>query len=702
MKAAEANLLEILEEALQFVVPIYQRTYSWTEKECRQLWDDILKAGRDNSVHFTGSIVYLVEEENAPVTCKSPFLLIDGQQRLTTVSLLLAALSEALGNNELMDGCSAQQISTNYLVNCKENDEHYYKLLLSQTDKESLKAIVRDAPEPSETSIRIRENFESFKKWIKKEASGNLSEVWNGINKLVVVDISLSRKDDNPQLIFESMNSTGRELSQADLIRNFVLMDLAPKLQTKLYDHYWRPMEEDFGQEPYSTHFDRFIRHYLTVKAKTGDIPRLREVYETFKQYAAKDGVGGANREIIVKDLREYAKYYCAMALNKEEDDSLKQAFQDLRELKKVDTAYPLLLELYCDYINKDLSRDDFHSILRMIETYVFRRAICEIPTNSLNKTFSIFGRSIKKDRYLESVKAHFLDLPSYRRFPNDEEFAHAFQSRDLYNFRSQSYWLRRFENFGRKEQAIIDNYTIEHIMPQNPDMSPAWKAELGEEWERVHKEYLHTLGNLTLTGYNSKYSDKPFKEKRDMDDGFGESPLRVNKDLGKVEKWDESAIKARASRLSEVALTVWPSPKLPQEMLEVYQARQVPDTKYSIGDHKHLRGGSSLELFEDFRREVKALNPCVTEEFLKLYVAFKAETNFVDVVAKKNGLDLFLNLPFADIIDPHGICTDVTNVGHYGNGDGKVRLEEPERLPYIIGLVRQALERQLGHEETA
>ena len=694
MKAAEANLLKILKEALQFVVPIYQRTYSWTEKECRQLWDDILKAGKGNAVHFTGSIVY-VEEEPPLIVRKMPFLLIDGQQRLTTVSLLLAALSEALGNNELMDGCSAQQIQTKYLVNYEEDGERYYKLLLSQTDKESLKAIFGGVPEPSEMSIRIKENFESFKKWLKDEASNNLSEVWNGIKKLEVVEIRLMRGEDKPQLIFESMNSTGRELNQADLIRNFVLMDLASKLQTKLYEHYWRPMEKDFGQEPYSTHFDGFMRHYLTLK--TRDIPRRDEVYETFKQYATKDGLGVTKREIIVKDLREYAKYYCSMALNKEEDDSLRQAFQDLRELK-VDTAYPLLLELYCDYINQDLSQDDFLLILRMIETYVFRRAICEIPTNSLNKTFSTFGRFIKKDRYLESVKAYFLGMQSYKRFPDDEEFARAFQSRDLYNFRNRMYWLRRFETFGRKEQVMIGTYTIEHIMPQNPDMPSVWKAEIGEEWESVYKKYLHTLGNLTLTGYNSEYSDKSFKEKRDMvDKGLGKSPLRINKGLGEVEKWDKSAIKVRASRLSEDALKVWPFPEPPQEMLEAYQTRQALDTTYSIEDHQHLSEGLSRKLFKSFRREVKALDPCVTEEFLKFYIAFKAETNFVDVVAQKSGLSLGLHIPFIDIIDPRGICTDVTKIGSWSSGNVRVKLQSPDDLSYIIGLVRQALEHQLG-----
>jgi len=242
-----------------------------------------------------------------------------------------------------------------------------------------------------------------------------------------------------------------------------------------------------------------------------------------------------------------------------------------------------------------------------------------------------------------------------------------------------------------------MGNYTIEHIMPQNPDMSPAWKAELGEEWERVHKEYLHKLGNLTLTGYNSEYSDKPFKEKRDMDNGFGKSPLRVNEDFGEVEKWDESAIKARASRLSKFSLTVWPFPNLPQETLKAYQTRQTPDTTYSIEDHQHLSEGLSHELFESFRREVKALDPCVTEEVLKFYIAFKAETNFVDVKPQKSGLKLFLHLPFADIIDPRGICTDVTEVESKSRRNVRVQLHSLDTLPYIIDLVRQALERQLG-----
>lgn len=487
MKATEAKLLTFLQKSPQFVIPIYQRTYSWTEKECRQLWDDILRAGRDPaiSVHFIGSIVY-IEEGLSQVSLQAPLLVIDGQQRLTTMSLLLAALAQAVGEEEPAEGFSAKKIRNRYLLNAEEDGERQFKLLLSQTDKDTLTSIVGERQLPGDVSIRVSENFALFRQWIS-DLGGKLQDVCAGLAKLVVVDIALTRDQDNPQLIFESMNSTGRELSQADLIRNFVLMGLKPTLQTRLYTDYWRPMELGFGQEAYGAHFDSFMRHYLTLK--TGEIPRLDDVYESFKEYARLTKTADAGVEALVRDVRDHAKYYCAMALGAEKDRELGRAFHDLRELK-VDVAYPFLLELYSDYVSEALSHADFLAAVRLIEAYVFRRAICAIPTNSLNKTFAQLGRSLKKDRYLESAQAHLLTLPSYRRFPSDEEFEREFQLRDIYNFPRRSYWLRRFENHGRKEHVPVDEYTIEHIMPQNEALSRAWQAELGPEWERVQQTW--------------------------------------------------------------------------------------------------------------------------------------------------------------------------------------------------------------------
>ena len=529
MKATETKFLEFLKKSPQFIIPIYQRTYSWTKRECQQLWDDIVRTGDDDAIaaHFVGSIVY-IEKGLYQVSSQSPLLVIDGQQRLTTVMLILEALARHLGDDEPVDGFSAKKLRNYYLLNPLEEGKRGFKLLLTQTDKQSLLALMQQMPEPTDTSLRITDNFAFFGEQI--EALGDdLTQLCKGLAKLVVVDIALSRDQDNPQLIFESMNSTGRELSQADLIRNFILMGLDTPQQTRLYEEHWRPMEVAFGQEAYGSHFDGFMRHYLTLK--TGEIPKLRDVYEAFKSHARSPEVATTGVDALVADVHAYAGYYCAMALDKERNKSLAHAFRDLRELK-VDVAYPFLLELYDTYVQGELSTEDFVQAVRLVEAYVFRRAVCAIPTNSLNKTFATFGRAVRKDRYLESTQAHLLTLPSYRRFPSDEEFKQRLSARDLYNFPRRSYWLRRLENFGRKERVPVDEYTIEHILPQNENLSAKWREALGSEWQRVQASWLHTLGNLTLTGYNGEYSDRPFAEKRDMSGGFKESPLRLNEGL--------------------------------------------------------------------------------------------------------------------------------------------------------------------------
>ena len=703
MKAVEAQLLAFLKKSPQFVIPIYQRTYSWTAKECRQLWDDIVRCGGSDeiAVHFVGSIVY-VESGLSQVTHQVPLLVIDGQQRLATVSLLLAALAKAVAAGEPFDGFSQRKIKNYYLLNPEESGERHFKLLLSQTDKDSLTAIVRDGEEPQHPSLRITENFALFEKWIAEDKV-ELATLCKGLMKLVVVDIALTRDQDNPQLIFESMNSTGKELSQADLVRNFILMGLDPELQTRLYKDFWRPMEVDFGQAAYGTHFDGFMRHYLTVK--TGEIPNINAVYDAFKEHARASRVDAADdtshRENLVREIRDYTRYFCAMALDAEPDADLKLAFHDLRDLK-VDVAYPFLLELYHDYKAGTLLKADLLTSVRLIEAYVFRRAVCAIPTNSVNKTFGTFTKALNKERYLESIQAHLLGLQSYRRFPTDDEFHRDLQTRDLSHFRSRSYWLRRLENHERKERVAVDEYTIEHILPQNEHLSSEWREALGSDWQRVQQTWLHTLGNLTLTAYNADYSDRPFTEKRDMpaapEKGLQQSPLKLNQGLGVLETWNEDAIKVRAGKLADLAVSAWSAPVLPPDILEIYRPKVEAVTGYTIDAHPHLLTSNMRPVFESFRRAVLALDPCVSEEFLKLYVAYKAETNFVDVVPQAKRLRLSLNMRFADVNDPKGLCKDITDIGRWGNGDVEIGLSKQEDIPYVIGLVRQSLELQLGN----
>jgi uncharacterized protein with ParB-like and HNH nuclease domain/predicted transport protein len=700
VKAVEASLLNLLGKSSQFVIPIYQRTYSWTTGECAQLWSDILRAGTTDTqnAHFTGSVVH-VEKGLTALTEFEPNLIIDGQQRVTTLMLLLTALAERLNQSpedqrEPLDGFSPRKIRNRYLINADEDGERQYKLLLSQADKPTLITLVQGLPLPQDQSERVAANFEFFQ--LKLAQPGlDLVAVCRGIAKLVVVDVRLDRTHDNPQLIFESMNSTGRRLSEADLIRNYVLMGLPPKIQETLYTAYWRPMELEFGQVAYEAQFDDFVRHYLTVV--TGEIPRLNDIYEAFKKYASEFIDKGQTVESLVIQLREYSRRYCAMALGNETDGPLRCAFQDLDQIK-ADVVYPFLLEAYTDYDLGTLSRDGLLEIVDLVTSYIFRRAVCRIPTNSLNTTFATFGKALRKDEYVDSVKAHFLTMKNYRAFPTDSEFTEALKTSDLYNFKRRSYFLRLMENFERKEHVSIEDYTIEHILPQNERLSAEWRAALGENWAYVQEKYLHTLGNLTLTGYNSEYSDHSFPKKRDMEGGFKDSPLRLNKGLGLLETWNGEEIKSRAERLAQDAVRIWRRPILTEEKLAQFHTPR-PETGFSIQDHPNLLPPARRELFERLSTETLALDPAVTRHFLKLYVAFKAETNFLDVVSQVARMRLSLVIPIEQLHDERGLAYDVSAKGHWGNGTTEATLDEESDFAYVMGLIRQAYEYQLGGE---
>lgn len=699
MKAVDSKLLALLKVSTQFVVPIYQRVYSWQESECAQLWSDIVRAGSNDKLgaHFTGSIVYVAKGEGTN-TSAEPDLIIDGQQRVTTVTLLLAALAARLderpeGEREPIDGFSPKKIRNRYLLNRDEEGEKQFKLILSQGDKDALISILQQVDPVPDSATRVIDNYRFFVERLN-DPKIDLTVVCRGLDKLVVVDVTLTRSVDNPQLVFEAMNSTGKKLSQADLIRNFVLMDLSPKAQEKLYTAYWRPMELEFAGSAESQ-FDDFVRHYLTIK--TGEIPRLGDIYEAFKNYAAAFAADGETNESLVVELLQYAKRYCAMALGKEPDDKLRRAFTDLDQIK-ADVVYPFLLEAYSDFELGTLTRDELLEIVDLVTSYVLRRAVCRIPTNSLNKTFAGFGASIHKDRYVDSVKAQFLALKSYRVFPTDSEFVAALRTADLYNFRRRSYFLRMLENYGRKERVTIEEYTIEHILPQNENLSEEWRGVLGDDWQEVQHKYLHTLGNLTLTGYNSEYSDHAFVVKRDMEGGFKDSPLRLNAGLGQLEAWTVAEIEKRAARLADEAVRIWTRPVLADDVIAAFRQPRT-EVGFSIEDHPNLLPTVRRKLFERLSSETMALDPAITRQYLKLYVAFKAETNFVDVVPQKARLRLSLGIPLEVLRDERQLAWDVSDKGHWGNGETEVALDEQSDFTYVMGLVRQAYEYQMGGE---
>ena len=691
MEATQAQLLSLLDGKKQFTIPIYQRTYSWHLKQCQQLFLDIERIGNDESElsHFIGSIVYF-KPGTSPVTSVPELLVIDGQQRLTTVSLLLLALTHFLKEHPdfTLEDETWEEIQETYLINKHRKDNSRFKLLLTRKDKTSYTNLVDEIEISSNHSKKVLENYNFFKGKIHKE---NALAVYHGIKKLIIVDVILERDKDNPQLIFESLNSTGLDLSQADLIRNYILMGQPMDKQNDLYERYWFPMEQSFGENIGSLAW--FIRDYLTMKEAS--IPRIDQVYEVYKKFLGSK-IGSKSVEEAVKSLHRYAKYYVRIALLKEEDPATAKKLKEITKLK-IDTSYPFLLAVYGDFEEEQINKEEFIEIIGMVSNYVFRRAICGIPTNSLNKTFATLYKRIKRETYLESVKAAFILMDGYRRFPSDTEFSKELQIKDVYNFRSRNYLLESLENHNRKELVNAENYTIEHILPQNQNISIQWQNELGEDWERTKAKYLHSLGNLSLTGYNSELSDKPFSDKKTIPGGFDTSPLFLNESVRAEAKWNEEAILRRASKLADRACLVWKEPKLPEEKLNFY--REPEEVKehsvYSIEHYDHLQG-EMLELYRQLEKRILNLDATVRVEFKKLYIAFKAQTNFVDIVPQKKRLRLSLNTQFDKIKDPKGFCKDVSSLGRWGNGDVEVGLENLTQLDYIMDLIEQAFEEQV------
>lgn len=694
MKAFETNLLEFLRAPKQFIIPIYQRIYSWNLTQCQQLWLDIVRVGKDDTAqaHFVGSIVYIAKGiynvSNVP-----QLLLIDGQQRLTTLSLLLAAVAEVLGDDEQDVGINRRRVGNYYLFNSEEEGDLYYKLLLTQNDKETLKRVLQGREMPEQSSTRVVENYKFFVEKLRKSGVP-LRVVYEGIKKLLVVEISLDREKDNPQLIFESLNSTGLELSQADLIRNYVLMGLEPQEQAKLYEDCWLPMEQVFGQEHYVKWFDWFIRDFLTVR--TGNISNVREVYTKFKSYCQSENAPDALQAIVL-DLYCLSKYYVRFVLAKEPDALLKQVFADINTLT-VNVAFPFFLKLYEDYENKILAKQEFITILRLVESYVFRRLICGIPTNSLNNTFASLMKEVDKADYLNSIQIAMVLKDSYRRFPSDQEFSQELLVKDVYRLRNRNYLLAKLENHGRREAVMVETYTIEHILPQNPNLRIEWQTALGVNWQEIQGKYLHNLGNLTLTGYNSEYSDRPFSEKRDMIGGFRESPLRLNQGLGQLGEWNENTLCDRAKRLAEKAVRVWAYPSVSPNVLAQYQIVQTSESpeQHTLEEHTNFMDSEVLPLFEEFRKRVLNMDSSVREEPKKTKIAYKIVTNFVDVNCQKKRLLLILNMEYTAINDPMVLCKDVTDKGTLGYGNVAVYLEHIDQIDAVMALVQQAFDKQM------
>lgn len=631
--------------------------------------------------HFVGSIVNIAEQ--AMPTGVQKYMIIDGQQRITTLTLMLIALRDYAIKHPEDTSINYRRIDNMLLKNEYEDGDERYKLLLTENDRDILISLVERKPIPDNTISRLLVNYEYFAGQIEKNKLLP-SEIYESIGKLQIVNITLDRTIDDAQAIFESLNSTGKELSESDLIRNYILMGLKNDEQMYVYEHMWRPMELLFEYEKQGSVMDRFFRDYLTMKLTR--IPKIDNIYEEFKSYHLNCEFSSI--QDLCTDLLKYSKYYTDMVFVRSSNMEICSLYSDIKDLK-MEVVFPFLLKVHNDFKEGIISEDDFIEILKMCISYVFRRSICDIPTNSLNKTFATLRNEIKPDDYINSIKAFFILRDDYKQFPDDDKFVSAFESRDIYNMRSRNYILSHLENYNNKASIIIENYTIEHIMPQNTKLNDEWKKELGPDWREIQKKYIHTIGNLTLTAYNSEMSDRPFMVKMDMQGGFKESALRLNAYLVKLTEWNEEHINERAKLLSDKAKEIWTYPKLSDEKLAPYREQEKTIQKYSLDSYDI--NAFTKTLFEVLDKRIMNLSSDVKREYKKQYIAYKLDTNFADIVIQKQRLRISVNMKYSQVYDPKGLCKDITNLGRWGNGDVELFMEHTSDVENVMEIIEQS-----------
>ena len=565
MKASEASLYEFITKSnTKFVIPVYQRNYDWTDKHCKVLLNDIKEAGKKNKKHFIGSIVY-VNDDIVPITKGKELIIVDGQQRLTTIILIYLRLYKLA--DKLNDKALKEEIFELCLINKHakvKNEEEKIKLKPTENNDKALKHIYKSSSINFKGKSNIIDNYIFFEKNITEN---NYKEVLSGLENLIFVDMALG-KDDDPQRIFESLNSTGLDLSQGDLIRNYILMKLNSQQQIEIYENYWEYIEKDAKDESLNKDMvSDFIRDFMT--SEYGKIPNKNRVYEEFKEKYSIDDFGKIKGYLEI--LKEYASYYNKLLNPKNENDKdISLKLENIKSLE-VNVSYPFFLKIYKDYNGKIIDKNTFIYIIDLIESFVFRRFICDVPTNAMNKIFMTLYSKIDKNNYIESLEKHLCKLGSAQRFPKNDEVISKLKEKNIYESINQKRKMYLFEKLEQGLSQTFINfsqtpYTIEHIFPQKPVKE--WKKELNQKDYNIMQEKLHTIANLTISANNGELGNKTFEEKQDMnvdnkEQGYKYSKLWLNKYLNSIKEWKPKNIEERFDKIKERFLQVWKYPNV-------------------------------------------------------------------------------------------------------------------------------------------
>lgn len=636
MKANETKVDKFLAtNETTFAIPVYQRNYDWTLFQCKQLLHDIIETGKNDktNAHFIGSIVY-VHDDVYTASGLTELTIIDGQQRLTTITLIYIALYRLA--KELDNQMLVNRIQKTYLINEFAPEEEKLKLKPTENNKEALRHILNSVDgEEFKGYSKIIENFDYFRSAINAE---NFEVIQRGLSKLIFVDIALDRQKDNPQRIFESLNSTGLELSQADLIRNYILMGLSRTNQDRIYKSYWEVIERNAKDETLNkTRVSEFIRDYLTLKNK--EIPNKGDVYAKFKEKYPTSTID--ELELVLTELKSLVKYYNKLTNPKNEPDKQIRTQLEYINRLEINVAFPFLMKVYEDFSNEIIDKATFISVLSTVQSFTFRRFILGLPTNALNKIFMGLYDKVEPKNYLFSIQKSLLQRTGVQRFPRNTETINALKEKDVYNIKpkNRTYLLERLENFQNNEPVAIEgnsDITIEHIFPQNPD--PKWKIELGaDEYNLIKENYLNTIGNLTLSGNNGKLGNKPFLDKKVMnvdgkEQGYNFSRLWLNRDLKEKTKWDKSEIEERANTISERFIKIWEIPEIDIELETTNDEINIFDAE----DPKHKK--LEYAIFFNQKLEVTQVAKLYIEVFKQLF-DLQPETFFTSEIGDRLSL---------------------------------------------------------------
>ena len=668
LKTEQTTLVELLRANNQFQIPIYQRTYDWTWKNTRQLYDDILKAGKveQDNYHFIGAITCMILPK--PIRDNvTQYQLIDGQQRITSLMLLLRALRDAYGEKTGFTDAIINELLFN--VNEGKGGTHYHKLVMFDADNRAFTEIMEDGSTAS--SGHVASNFRHFTKWLKDNKPDH---IWYGIKSLSAVVIKLETSDD-AQAIFESMNSTGLDLSETDMIQNYMLMAKEPAWQKRIYEDYWRPMEMRLGERD-SKNFDEFLRSYLMMKMEK-HISK-QNVYMEFKKY-----MDGRDRNDVIRDIYKHSGYYAEIMGVSGQSHALKRDIQNIRN-QDATVANPLILKVLADFDDKIVSHEDAKVVLRLIDSYLLRSYVCGTAKGG-NKALPNLIRQIDPPRYIDSIEAALMGMSSTAKYPRDAMFKDHLGRFPLYMSSTIcKYVLARLEEERGKVPLDTDSLQIEHIMPQT--LTKKWKVDLGERWEETHGRYTHMIGNLTLTEphINQEIGNDRFSEKKTR---YGESLFRMTKDLAKLPKWGEDEIRERMTVLVEAATELWPCPK----------GYDQPFMEEDPLENEYLERTDVPDLWHGLKKAIQSSCAGMRFHMTRVYGAFRLpvdgrakEVGICSLEARRHKIYLTYNTKVGDgIIKPSGFVRDTSQIGTMSVGDLRSVITSEDDIERVVMLVK-------------